>query len=110
MQPHPEPSFLNSIQKIFLITGLTSFTIFILLGYDSGIWLGTEKTRFVPNKTAQVDTSSSNDPYKNLFDKIAKDAENGERVKDGYKIHWKTTIPFITFIFSIFGFFIFKDK
>ena len=50
MQPHPEPSFLNSIQKIFLINGLTSFTIFIILGYDTGIWVGTVKTRFVPNK------------------------------------------------------------
>ena len=60
---------MNDKQKIFLLFGLTSFTIFILLGYDNGQWLGVETQRFVANDAVQVDTSSSDDPYKNFFDK-----------------------------------------
>tara|TARA_B100000315_G_scaffold93890_1_gene86362 strand:+ start:175 stop:480 length:306 start_codon:yes stop_codon:yes gene_type:complete len=101
---------MNKLQKLCLIIISASLIIFILLGYDSGEWLGVETHRFVPNYAVPIDTVVSDDPYERWIDQLVKDAENGEWVKDGYKIHWKTVVPFIVFLSSILGFILFKDK
>jgi len=85
---------MNNIQKIFLIIAFASFGVFIFVGIG-GQWPIT-------------DLGESSTKSKNVFD-ILQGTEY-ERESLGYKINWMSAIPFIAFLSSLLGVYLFKDK
>ena len=105
-------SFVNNLQKIFLICGIINVVVTFLFYVETNSFVYLKSGYNLARTEEQIKRANPGASDRSLRQMKSTELAypSGQFVKTGYRVHWKTAIPFHLLILSGISFFLFKDK